>query len=140
PSNPVIVGEVVRREADVCQPRVRELAAAHPSWSEVDLTWAIAEEMGVRAAAVLQPVVDEHAGRKGRLSLQTNPVLYGDADAMLAQGERFHRLAPNIQVKFPTTAAGIVAIEEATARGVAINSTVGFTVNQALAVAEAVER
>ena len=96
--------------------------------------------MGVRAAAALRPVFDEHAGRKGRLSLQTNPALYGNADAMLAQGERFHRLAPNIQVKFPTTAAGIVAIEEATARGVAINSTVGFTVSQALAVGEAVER
>ena len=139
-SNPVIVGEVMRRERETWEPRVRELAAAHPTWSEVDLTWAIAEEMGVRAAAVLQPVFDEHAGRKGRLSLQTNPALYANADAMLAQGERFHRLAPNIQVKFPTTAAGLVAIEEATARGVAINSTVGFTVSQALAVGEAVER
>ena len=83
---------------------------------------------------------DRHAGRKGRLSLQTNPALYGNADGMLAQGERFHRLAPNIQVKFPTTAAGLVRSRRATARGVAINSTVAFTVSQALAVGEAVER
>jgi transaldolase len=139
-SNPVIVGEVMRREREVWEPRVRELAESNPTWSEVDLTWAITEEMGVRAAAAMRTVFDAHAGRKGRLSLQTNPALYGNADAMLAQGERFHRLAPNIQVKFPTTAAGLVAIEEATARGVAINSTVGFTVSQALAVGEAVER
>jgi len=139
-SNPVIVGDVMRRERDVWEPRIRELAVAHPSWSEVDLTWAITEEMGVRAAAALRPVFEEHAGRKGRLSLQPNPALYANADAMLAQGDRFHGLAPNIQVKFPTTAAGLVAIEESTARGIAINSTVGFTVSQALAVAEAVER
>jgi transaldolase len=56
------------------------------------------------------------------------------------QAIRFHGLAPNIQVKFPATAAGIVAIEEATFRGVNINATVSFTVPQALAAAEAVER
>jgi transaldolase len=45
-----------------------------------------------------------------------------------------------MQVKFPATAAGIEAIEEATALGVNINATVSFTVPQALAAAEAVER
>jgi transaldolase len=59
---------------------------------------------------------------------------------MVEQAVRFAGLAPNIQVKFPATAAGIVAIEEATFRGVSINATVSFTVPQALAAAEAVER
>jgi len=45
-----------------------------------------------------------------------------------------------MQVKFPATAAGMVAIEKATARGVSINATVSFTVPQAIAAAEAVER
>jgi transaldolase len=40
----------------------------------------------------------------------------------------------------PATSAGVIAIEEATARGVSINATVSFTVPQALAAAEAVER
>ena len=52
----------------------------------------------------------------------------------------FDSLAPNMQVKIPVTKAGIVAIEEATYRGVNINATVAFTVPQAIAVAEAVER
>jgi Transaldolase len=59
---------------------------------------------------------------------------------MVEQAARLAGLAPNIQVKFPVTDAGIVAIEEATARGVNANGTVVFTVSQALAVAEAVER
>jgi transaldolase len=119
---------------------VGEIAAAHPTWSEVDITWALIEEMGVRAAALLDPVFDRHRGTKGRLSLQTNPMLYRDAAAMLQQALHLSSLASNIQVKFPTTAAGLEAIEEATARGVVINATVAFTVSQALAVGEAVDR
>jgi transaldolase len=38
------------------------------------------------------------------------------------------------------TEAGVVAFEEATYRGVTINATVSFTMPQAIAVAEAVER
>ena len=96
--------------------------------------------MGVRGAAILAPVFDREDGRKGRLSLQTNPANYRDPARMLEQGVHFATLAPNVQVKFPTTAAGLEAIEEATARGIAINATVGFTVPQAIAVGEAVDR
>jgi len=139
-SNPAIVGEVMRKERDHWVPRVRELAAAHPTWSEVELTWALIEEMGVRGAEILKPVYDAHGGRKGRLSLQTNPANYRDPMRMADQAVHFATLAPNIQVKFPATAAGIAAIEEATARGVVINGTVAFTFAQAIAIAEAVER
>jgi transaldolase len=59
---------------------------------------------------------------------------------MLEQGRRFDSLAPNIQVKFPATSAGIAAIEQATYEGININATVSFTVPQAIAVGEAVER
>jgi transaldolase len=43
-------------------------------------------------------------------------------------------------VKIAATCAGMPAIEEATYRGVSINATVSFTLPQAIAVAEAVER
>jgi len=43
-------------------------------------------------------------------------------------------------VKIAATRAGMVAIEEATYRGISINATVSFTLPQAIAVAEAVER
>src|SRR6187549_1666974 len=75
-SNPVIVGEVMKREREHWVPRVRGLAAEHPRWSETELTWALVEEMGVRGAALLQPVFDATDGHKGRLSLQTNPTSY----------------------------------------------------------------
>jgi transaldolase len=139
-SNPSIVLEVMKKEREHWTPRIHELAAANPTWSEVELTWAIIEEMAARGAAILAPVFDRRGGLAGRLSLQTNPANHRDPARMLDQALRFHGLAPNMQVKFPATAAGLTAMEEATAAGVSINSTVSFTVPQALAAAEAVER
>jgi transaldolase len=139
-SNPAIVGEVMKKEKEHWVPRVREIAAADPTWSEVEITWALIEEMGVRGAGILGPVFEREDGHKGRLSLQTNPANYRDAARMTEQAVHFSSLAPNIQVKFPATAAGLRGLEDATARGVVINATVAFTVPQAIAVGEAVDR
>jgi transaldolase len=88
--------------------------------------------MAVKGAGLLDGV--------GRLSIQTDPRLYRDTDAIVEQALRFAQLAPNIHVKIPATKAGIAAVEEVTAAGVNINATVSFTVPQVIAVAEAVER
>ena len=139
-SNPSIVLDVIGKEKAHWVPRVRELAAANPAWTEVDLTWAIIEEMAVRGASVLAPIHARESGRKGWLSVQTNPANYPDSARIVEQAVRFSGLAPNLHAKMPATSAGILAIEEATARGVSINATVSFTVPQALAAAEAAER
>ncbi len=139
-SNPSIVLDVMRKERDRWGPRVLALAVDHPTWSEADLSWAIVDEMAVRGAAILRPVFDRMHGRAGRLSVQVNPADHRDAVRMVDQASRLASLAPNIQVKFPVTAAGLVAIEDATARGINITATVSFTLAQALAAAEAVER
>lgn len=139
-SNPTIVHEVLGKEADHWVPRVHELAAANPTWSEVELTWTLIEEMVARGAGILEPVFRREDGRKGRLSAQINPAHYRDPERMVEQAERFDSLAPNILVKFPATAAGIAGMEEATFRGININATVNFTLPQTIAVAEAVGR
>ncbi len=139
-SNPSIVLEVMKKEKEHWVPRVLELAQRNPTWSEVELTWAIIEAMVARGAAVLQPVFERNQRRNGRLSVQLNPANHRDPARMVEQALHFHTLAPNIQVKFPNTAPGLIGIEEATAHGVNINATVSFTVPQALAAADAVER
>lgn len=139
-SNPSIVVQVLGKERGYWAPRIVDLADANPDWSEVELAWAIFEEMAVRGAAVLFPVFDRERARKGWQSIQTNPANFRDPGRMVAQGARFASLAPNIQVKFPVTTAGLVAIEEAASRGINTTATVSFTVAQAVAAAEAVER
>ena len=138
--NPVIALAAVRADLPRWTARLRELAEERPTAGESELGWAVVEELSVEAARLLEPAFEATGGRDGRLSLQTDPCLHRDAEALVAQAERFAALAPNVIVKIPATATGLVAIEEATYRGVSINATVSFTVAQAVAVAEAVER
>ena len=139
-SNPTIVHNVLKQEMYLWEDRIHALINENPSWSENELTWKLFEEMAVYGAGFLRPVYEKHQGKKGRLSIQTNPAFYRNSAAITGQAVHFHNLAPNMIVKIPVTKAGIRAIEEATYQGVSINATVSFTVPQAIAVAEAVER
>ena len=139
-ANPTIVTDVWKKDPTRWAKRVRELAAEQPSATEVDLAWEIVEEMSREGAALLMPSFEKYGGRQGRLSMQTNPTYWRSFEPMLEQGVHFTTVAPNIIVKFPATKVGIAVMEEATYRGVSINCTVSFSVAQAVAAAEAVER
>ncbi len=139
-ANPTIVTDVWKGDPAYWRDRVRILANERSNATEIDLAWAIVEEMSVRAAPLLLPAFEASGGRQGRLSMQTDPTFFRAYDRMLAQGVDFVALAPNIIVKFPATTVGVRVMEEATYRGVNVNATVSFSVAQAVAAAEAVER
>ena len=138
--NPVIALAAIRADQPRWEGRIAELAEELPTATESEIGWKVVEEVSLQAAKLLEPTFAEHAGRNGRLSMQTDPRLRRSATALADQAERFASLAPNIIVKVPATEVGVEAIEEATYRGVNINVTVSFTVPQALATGEAIER
>lgn len=139
-ANPTIVMDNWKKDPERWRSRVLELAAQMPAATEVDLAWAIVEDMSRAGAKLLEPAFERFAGRQGRLSMQTNPTFWRSPQPMLEQGVHFNSVAPNIIVKFPATKVGIGVMEEATYRGVSVNCTVSFSVAQAVAAAEAVER
>ncbi len=139
-TNPVIVGNVLKKEMHLWEGRIRQLIREIPEGSEEDVAWKLNEEMAVKGAELLKPVFHREKELKGRISIQTNAKYYRNWKRMADQAAYFHTLAPNIQVKIPATNAGIKAIEDATYRGVNINATVCFTVPQSLVVAEAIEK
>jgi transaldolase len=138
--NPIIVLDVLKKEMPKWKHRIVSLIAETPNASEREIAWRLVEEMSIAAASLLLPIFHRDHGRNGRLSIQTDPSLFRNAAAIVAQALRFDSLAPNMIVKIPATRAGMDAIEEATWRGVSVNATVSFTLSQAIAVAEAVER
>ena len=139
-SNPIIVGDVLKREMDIWRPRIVSLIAENPTASEDVIAWKIMEEITVNAAKLLRPIYDKNNGRNGRLSIQTNAKNYRDAKAIVEQAVYFDSLYPNNNIKLPVTKAGVDAIEELSYQGVSVNATISFTVPQSIAVAEAVER
>ena len=138
--NPVIVLEVLKKEMPLWKDRIPALVSEMAGARDDQVAWRLVEEMSTRAAELLKPIFEREKGRNGRLSIQTDPRLFRNAGAIVEQAVQFSGFAPNMIVKIPVTQAGVQAIEEATYRGVSINATVSFTVPQAIAVAEAVER
>ncbi len=138
--NPVIAVACVKADLPRWTARIRELDAEMPEASESEIGWKVVEELSIDAAKLLEPAFEKYQGRNGRLSMQTDPRLARSAAKLADQAEYFSGLADNIIVKIPATKAGIDAIEEATYRGVNMNVTVSFTVPQAVAAGEAIER
>ncbi len=138
--NPVIALGILKRQMPQWRDRIEALIREMPTATEDQIGWKLVEEMSAKGAALLKPIFDAQGGRNGRLSIQTDPRFYRNPDAIVEQAVHFSRLAPNMIVKIPATRAGLVAMEEATYRGISINATVSFTLPQAIAVAEAVER
>ena len=138
--NPVIVLDVLRKEAHLWNDRIRALAKEMPTATEEQIAWRIVEEISASRAELLMNIFRQQKGENGRLSIQTDPHFYRNSAAMLEQALHFDSLAPNMIVKIAATEAGIAAIEEATYRGISINATVCFSLPQCVAVGEAVER
>ncbi len=138
--NPVIALAALRADMSRWRQRIVDYAAAQPAASESAIGWHMVRRLSVEAASQLEPTFARHNGRNGRISIQTDPRLYRDLGAIVEQAVEFSRLAPNVIVKIPAIPVGIAAIEEVTYRGVSVNATVSFTLAQALAVGDAVER
>jgi transaldolase len=95
-----------------------------------ELFFELALEDVRRAADLLRPTYEASAGRDGFVSFECTPDLADDAGRTIEQAvQLWRRLArPNVMIKVPATEAGILAIEELTARGLNINVTLLFSV------------
>lgn len=139
-SNPIIVGAVIKEELSTWEKEIKELIHKMPEATEDEIAWTLIDEIGSERSKKLLPVFEKNQGKKGRLSIQVNAKYYRNTEKMVKQALHLNSLGKNMQVKIPASKAGIQAMEEVTYHGVSINATVSFTVSQAVAVAEAVER
>ena len=138
-TNPVIAKSVLEQDLKRYDMFIKDTVATEISATEDEIAWKTLEYMAILGAEKLEPIFDPKQGF-GRISIQTNTKFYRSTELLVAQAVHFNTLAKNIQVKMPVTKAGVPAFEEATYLGVSINATVSFSVAQAIAVAEAVER
>jgi len=138
-SNPVILLNVLKKEMFLWNDFIKKVIWDNPTWSEIQVAWKVYEAVAVKGSKLLMPIFENTKGKRGRLSIQTDPAFYRNSQAILDQAMYFHNLVPNFNIKIPATKAGIEMVEEATYRGASINATVSFTVPQVLAAGEAVE-
>jgi transaldolase len=140
-SNPVIVGNVLRREMNLWEDRLKEIITKDmPEATDEEICWQISKEAGLKGAQKLLPLFRESGRTKGWQAMQVNPRFYRSTEKTVAHAVELASLSENILIKMPVSTADIPALEECVYRGVSVNGTVCFGVPQAVAVAEAIER
>lgn len=140
-SNPVIVGNVLRKEIGLWEERLNKIISEeYPSATDEEICWIISREAGLKGAQLLRPLFEETKGQKGWQALQVNPRFYRDRARTVAHAAQLAGDEPNVLIKMPVSTAGVEALEECVYKGVSVNGTVCFGIPQAVAVAEAIER
>ena len=94
------------------------------------------------ACDVLRPIWDDSRGADGWVSWEESPGIAHNADASVQAAERLKKMAdrPNLLIKVPGTEEGIEAFEQLIGRGVSVNVTLLFSLDQLKRVFSAYKR
>ncbi len=135
-SNPTIFEKAITGSTDYDE-QLRGLVQAGKGVSEIyeDL---VVEDI-TSAADTLKPVYDKTDGLDGYISLEVNPKLAYDTQGTIDEASRlFERVGrKNVMIKIPASQEGLPAIEESIYRGININITMIFSLENYEQVAEA---
>lgn len=126
-SNPTIFEKSIAGGADYDEPLA---ALARAGKSAAEIYDALVTEDIRGAADVFLPVYEKSQGADGFISLEVSPDLADDADGTVREAHRLFNMVgrPNVMIKVPATAAGLVAVEQLLTDGMNINVTLIFSV------------
>ena len=138
-TNQPLTQQVIEKWPQEWRTWVAMQAEQSPSLSVKEALWRLFIEVAARGADVLSPLFEASEHRCGQICCQVDPRDMTDLAAMVAQARRIHAARPNIMVKMPGTKEGIEGVRILTSEGIPTNVTLGFTVPQLIAVAEAAQ-
>ncbi|HEX8294515.1 MAG TPA: bifunctional transaldolase/phosoglucose isomerase [Pyrinomonadaceae bacterium] len=135
-SNPTIFEKAITGSTDYDE-QLSRLVQAGKGVTEIfeDL---VVEDIA-NAADVLKPVYDKTDGLDGYISLEVSPKLAYDTRGTIDEAARlFERVGRrNVMIKIPASQEGLPAIEESIYRGINVNITMIFSIENYEQVAEA---
>jgi transaldolase/glucose-6-phosphate isomerase len=135
-SNPTIFEKAITGSTDYDE-QMRFLVQSGASVSDIYEALVLDD---IRSAAdILKPVYDRTDGLDGYISLEVSPRLAYDTKGTIEEAERLFRGLgrPNVMIKIPAAQEGLPAIEESIYRGININITMIFSIENYIQVAEA---
>jgi transaldolase len=95
----------------------------------------------IKSAAQIMKDLHDEQNDSGFISIEVDPSLCDDANATIEEGVRlFNTIAyDNVMIKIPATTAGYIAMKELTAKGINVNATLIFSVDQAIKCTKALD-
>lgn len=136
-TNPVLTYKSLQAVPDFWQPEVDRIPGhLSPEQRAEELLKIVAQF----AAEKFKQIFNETNGQHGYALGQLNPGICSDSDKMLDQALRYVSWGENIAVKLPTVKAALPVIEELASSGIAVCTTLNFSVAQAMAAGQAYEK
>jgi transaldolase len=135
-TNPTIFAKAIGAGSGY-EEQLRDLALRGTAIGE---TLRLLTAWDVRAACdILRPVYDRTSTRDGRVSIEVDPRISGDADRTAAEARGLWWLVdrPNLFIKIPATLAGLPAITASLAQGISVNVTLIFSLDRYRSVLDA---
>lgn len=136
-TNPVLTYKTLQAVPEFWQPMVDQIPAG---LTPAERAEALLKMVAVYAAEQFRDVYLKTDAREGYALGQLDPSICMDTDKMIAQGLRYASWAENISVKAPSIQSALPLVEELASRGIAVCTTLNFSVSQAMAVGEAYMR
>jgi transaldolase/glucose-6-phosphate isomerase len=135
-SNPTIFDKAISGSKDY-DSELKRLALEGKSVEEI--YYALVTRDIQQAADLLAPIYEESRAGDGYVSLEVQPKNSSDAQATIDEGsELARRIArPNLMIKVPATEPGLPAIRQLIGRGISVNVTLVFAIDQYRQVASA---
>lgn len=136
-TNPVLTYKTLQAVPEFWQPQVEQIPK---ELTPAEHAEALLKMVAVYAAGKFRDVFVSTDGENGYALGQLDPSICNDTEKMIAQGLRYASWAENISVKTPSIMSAIPFVEELASRGIAVCTTLNFSVSQAMAVGEAYTR
>jgi len=136
-TNPVLTYKTLQAVPEFWQPQVDQIPK---ELTQAEHAEALLQMVAVYAANKFRKVFEETNGQHGYALGQLDPSICMDSEKMIAQGLRYASWADNISVKTPSIMSALPLVEELASRGIAVCTTLNFSVSQAMAVGEAYMR
>lgn len=128
-SNPSIFNQVISSSVDY-DAKIVQLKGKGKSTFDIYDTLTVADIQD--AAEQFKPVYIATLGVDGYVSLEINPKIAHKTDEQIKEGIRLFKAVgqPNLMIKVPATPEGFKVVEELTANGINVNTTLIFSLKQ----------
>src|ERR1700712_349678 len=135
-TNPTIFQKAISG-SDLYNPQLKDLAVRGVDVGEA--LRSITTKDVRDACDILRPAYDASDGVDGRVSIEVDPRISGNADKTIAEARALWWLVdrPNLFIKIPATLGSLPAISQALAEGISVNVTLIFSLERYDAVMEA---
>jgi transaldolase len=137
-TNPTYLARLLKEEPDYVAKLIDETLKDTDDDSQV--AYSIYQRSVARLQKLFYPLYKQTLGRYGYVAIQGDPRLNTDPEAIFEGAVRYRRLGENIIIKVPAWPAGARALERLVEMEIPTIATLGFSVDQAVYMAEAYRR